>query len=250
MFVVNSPEPATDSYINPNLAQQDVNTIGGFDDGTYEVQVTGPEGVFTFSFVAAGSSIALIAAGLAAAAEANGPLNDIMESVATATTHNMNFRARGVAYDVVFLQNPNTNMVLTQAQAPGGDSITPGLWLVQGAADNEAGAPVGSSVAQDVVGISVLNEANQINDGDPASTDDTLPGKILSAVRRGWVYCLVEDAVVKGAPVFCRMTATGTQIAGASRSDDDGGAAVVLPGVSFGHSANAGGLASVKVNRP
>jgi len=73
----------------------------------------------------------------------------------------------------------------------------------------------------------------------------------VSMLRRGRIYVLVEEAVIKGDAAFVRAVATGVQRAGAFRKSADGVTTIDLSGkAEFVTSAAAGGLAILDINLP
>lgn len=73
----------------------------------------------------------------------------------------------------------------------------------------------------------------------------------VSVLRRGRIYVLVEEAVVKGDAAFVRAVATGPQRAGAFRKSADGVTTIDLTGkAEFVTSAAAGALAVLDINLP
>jgi hypothetical protein len=72
---------------------------------------------------------------------------------------------------------------------------------------------------------------------------------MVSILRKGYMFVLVEDAVTKGGGVYVRYAAGagGTQL-GACRSADPGSEAALLPSARYETSAGAGELAVVEIN--
>jgi len=90
------------------------------------------------------------------------------------------------------------------------------------------------------------------------SNDDYDSGEMVSIVRKGFVWCPVEDSATAGQHPFVRITAKGTpganEALGRFRSDADGadsGVATEMTEAVFRTSqATAGGLALVEINLP
>lgn len=89
-----------------NVAQQDNIAIGGADDGTYSVKINN----ITFSFVASGSTAALISAGLVALI-AGGP--EPVTPTDNGTDFDIDADVAGVGFSTTLTSNPNDNMTLT-----------------------------------------------------------------------------------------------------------------------------------------
>ena len=75
-------------------------------------------------------------------------------------------------------------------------------------------------------------------------------GLAVSILRKGRAFVKVEEAVVKGDPVFVRAVATGGEIAGAFRKSQDGTDCIAVTNAEFASSAAAGALAIVDLNLP
>ena len=140
--------------------------------------------------------------------------------------------------------------------------------------DNETGTPFGVGMTEDTA----TAGNDELAHAPKAAVDITTAGKFagiavhshaneqavlnannvgyalasaMSIIRKGRVYVLVEDAVVKGGGVYCRYTGTTPfpQLGGI-RSDGDTSKAGLIPNARFETSADAGGIAVVSINLP
>ena len=243
-----------DSYENELFAQQSEIAIGGTDDGVYTIQIQGEEGTFQFSFTASGNTADQIADGLAAAAQADPDLVNIVDTTATSGTPlDLQFLHEGASYSISFPSNPNTNMSETVVQAPGGVRVALGVGVVPGSADRFAVAPDAATVDADFLGITELGVPAQINTGrDPNLSDGFAPGATLSVMRKGDIWVEAEGAVSFNGQAFMRIaTPLAGQVLGAfSAGPAVPGEVIALSGVRFRKSTSSAGLTVVRVNRP
>lgn len=102
-----------------------------------------------------------------------------------------------------------------------------------------------TDAAQDVLGVTVHEHDADVdcNGGNLIKSK-----RMASIMRRGKIYVQVEDAVLKGAAPFVRVTAgaPGT-IVGDFRSDADGGAAREMSNATYRTSAAAGEFAVLEI---
>ena len=66
-----------------------------------------------------------------------------------------------------------------------------------------------------------------------SSTAEFADGDSLGCVRKGAVYVETEDACTQANLVYCRITTSGSEVAGSFRSDSDSGDAFVVHGARF-----------------
>lgn len=120
-----------------------------------------------------------------------------------------------------------------------------GVAVVQGTEDREVLLP--STGSQRCLGVTL--RSNYFRD-DGAATD-VLATEPVNVLEQGEVYVLVEDAVSAGGAAYFRHTANGgnTEL-GRFRSDADSSNADLLPNAHFKTSADAGGIAVLKINLP
>lgn len=253
----NARNKQSDSLGNELFAQITTVTAGGFTSGTYTMQIEGDEGIYQVTTGAiTPASAADVAAAMATAIENDPDVLGLLSSfayVAAADNFVLNFAARGSVYSVTFPSNPSTDLSQALTQAPGGTKVPLGVCIVQGSSDALGTLPSGSSTDADFVGISVLNNDSEINDGLPGSFSGYAAGFEMKVANVGDWIVHTEDAVAKGGDVFMRITAGATpdlQQLGALRSDADGGNAILLSAVKWQATTSAAGLVPVRLNRP
>jgi hypothetical protein len=243
---------AIDSYLNELTAQVSRIALGGSDDGTYTVQIVGPEGTFTGTFVASGDAITDIIDGLLASLNDNAVNPDFEENVATGVNADPNldltFMHEGITYTITFPSNPAGNMTVSNTTEPGGARIGLGLCMAQGAADDLAVPP--TDEADFLLGITVRNINTETNDGIQTSEDGYPGGSAMSLLRQGECTVQTEGAVTRGGPVFVRHAGATAAAPLGSLSSTDDAETVQLPGARWRTSTTAAGLAVVTVNNP
>lgn len=232
-------------------SQADEIAIGGVDLGTYTVRIEGEEGIFDTDFVVGGVLTAdQIADGIAAALEANALLENIVDAAGTpGTPVLLSFKHPGLGYTISFPSNPGGNMSLTNTQSATGTPIPLGVGVTSDDGIT-ARLPQTGDTAADFWGCAVRNaDLVQGLDTNQPTFDQYLPADELSACREGEIWVRPEVAVSVNDPVYWRVTATGTEQAGAFSNVDDGGDNVLLAG-RWRTAAAAGGLARLILNTP
>ena len=250
MLSIWSPEDI-DSLLVAVPVQKDEVQIGGTTDGDYWVQIQGDEGTFTIKFAAAGQTAIQIAAGLAANAASQVGLNNIVSTAATVGTQfRLDFIHPGSAYVVSFSSNPGGNMSLTQVQSSAGSPLSPGYAVASDDGVTARPAKVGDTAAQ-FWGTACRNSDLLNPNGGLGGRDIQFqPADMVSACPRGEMWVPVETAVNVNDPVFFRVNATGTQIAGAYGNTADGGNAVQVVGKFKTKATAPGQLVRVRLNNP
>ena len=128
----------------------------------------------------------------------------------------------------------------------GAINIPFGIGLKKGAADDGYVVPSGST---DVCnGISVHTHAidNIGLSGLSPATAGIQPGEMFTVLRRGYIYVKVEEAVVRGDPVFMRYAAgAGGTILGSFRKSADTATAALVKGAQYLSTAASGGIAKI-----
>jgi hypothetical protein len=141
-------------------------------------------------------------------------------------------------------------LTLVQTQAAGGTDIGLGLVVRTGSTQDLAVAPVVGTTAIQFLGVTERSLMAQVNTGIGTEVDHFEPGTKMSVLRTGDIWVVAEEAVTFGAQVFVRIVATGTELAGAVRSDVDGTDAIAWPGAIFRDTSTASGLVRVRLNLP
>lgn len=238
---------AVDSFKNPLLVQIDEWAFAGFAAGVYTWTIVGEEGTFTVSVTNPANLAAVIAA-----FDAEDDLLNILTASDNGGDLRLTFKHEGYTY-TTSATSTGSALTKTAVQAAAGVNIPLGVVVVRGGADDTAVVPGAAAADDDFLGIVIRNEESEYNPGNYGGVggDDVISaGGVLSVLRQGRAVVEVEDAVTAGGDVFVRTTATGSEQAGAIRSDADGGDAIAMTGARFHTSAGAGGLAVVTINRP
>lgn len=241
-----------DSYINPLLPQVDTVAFAGAGSGDYTIQIQGEEGTFNVTVNASPAT----ADDFVTAFDFNEDLDNIVEASDIAGDLVLTFLIPGRDYRVFLIDNPSGDMTLTSTQLPGGPSLPLGAAVAYSGTDPEDAVEAlsATTTAQDVAGVTVRNlniEFNRGNRGGFNGTDQFFPGECVTVGRQGEFCVQVEDAVTAGQPCFVRIqNVPNNSVAGAFRSDADGGDAIQLPASRFRTSTSGPGLAVVTVNIP
>jgi len=242
--------PSIDCLVNPLLPQISTVTVVDNDAGAYAVSIVGPEGSFSFGITVVAQTIAQVADQLAAAAVADDDLLNIVEVTSDGVdTVTMTFLHSGVDY-TVGVTSASADLTLALTQASGGSEYPLGIGIVD--AGNKVGRqPTTGDVALDILGISCNRSDCVLPFSMPgfASSASIAVGGEVAVLRQGEIWVRPETAVAVNDPVYCRVVATGAEVAGALRNTADGGDAVLLPG-RFRTAASAGGLAKIQLNAP
>ena len=241
-----------DSYINPLLPQIDTVAFAGLGSGTYTIQIQGEEGTFDVSVTATPAT----AADFVVAFDSDEDLDNIVEASDDAGDLVLTFLIPGRDYKVFLTANPSSDMTLTSTQAPGGPTLGLGVAVAYNSGDPETSVEAlsAATTAGDIAGVTVRNlniEFNRGNRGGFNGTDEFFAGECVTVGRQGEFCVQVENAVTAGQPCFVRIQNVPTSsVAGAFRSDADGGDAIQLPASRFRTSTSGPGLAVVTVNIP
>ena len=236
-----------DSYTNQVPLQVNTTTSGGTTDGTYTIRVKAPSGDVDFSFVAVTQTADQIAAGLRAAGVAQVELLNIATVTGATDEVILNFlHATGENIVVEYVSNPATNLTGVDTVSAVGSVIPLGVAVAQGTDDKLMALPSGSVT---ILGITILNTRAQLNTGDSAQVDGTVPGQVGSVARQGTVTVMATQAVTAGAAVYARNAAATTALPLGSLSDS-ATSSLVVPGARWRTSTAAAGLADVTINNP
>jgi len=241
-----------DSYLNPLLPQIDTVAFAGGGSGDYTILIRGEEGDFPVTVNAAPAT----AADFVSAFNGDPDLDLIVTAADVAGDLVLTFSEPGRPYSVLLTENPSSDMSLTATQAAGGPSLPLGAAVAFSSTDPESAVEgvSGSTVAADIAGVTVRNEAIELNRGNFGGftgTDEFVAGEVVTVGRQGEFVIQVEDAVTAGAACFVR-SANPPQgsVLGAFRSDAAGGDAFVLPFCRFRTSTDGPGLAVITINLP
>lgn len=225
-----TPPGNVDSALYPRQAQVSTITVSDFDNGTYTIRITSPDGSFVdVSFVAVGLTVAQITAGLRAAVNAELALSGIVSAVDTATTVVLTFVEFAALYGVSFPSNPGPgNMVAALTVDPNRATLPIGIGAVS-LSGGTVRQPTAGDLAAAIDGFVIRNDA-EINPrgGLIDNAEGYAAGSAVPMAKDGDYWCDVEGAVTYNGAVFCRVVATGAEVAGALRADADGGDAVAI----------------------
>ncbi|MCK5496559.1 MAG: hypothetical protein KAI80_09120 [Hyphomicrobiaceae bacterium] len=245
-------DPASiDSLVNTLPSQQSTVVTGGVDTaGDYVITVVGEEGTFTASFTRVAENTAAITDGLAAAWLADAANANIATMTSDGVdTNTLDFLHAGNGYTVtVSAPAPGT---LTAALVVDPNGVNIPLAIAVTSDDGEAARlPTAGDTAQDIWGIVVRNAdlVQELSQPQPTVLE-FLPAAELSVMRTGEAWVAPEVAVAVNDPVFVRVTATGSEQAGALSNVTDGGDNVQVAG-RWKTAAAAGELARVLLNMP
>lgn len=128
-------------------------------------------------------------------------------------------------------------------------AINPGLFVCQGTRDEQCKLPTSSAEVAKGIGIA---RSNVSRDTAFPSSGATYPiGDVVSAVSRGQVWVLVEEAVTPMSAVYVRYdTGSGGSQKGAFRASADTSTAAAVTGARYLTTAGIGALALVDLNLP
>lgn len=230
---------------NPLNAQVDtVDVNGGTTDGTYTVQAVLPGSGFTVSasFVASSNTAAQIAAGVAAAINADPDFRGVASSNYTAgDSFPLTFTRAGVAWTVTWSSDPSSGALITAVTAAGYTQIAPGIILQSNGSGGFTTTYTDAALALGVT----LRDADLVQplDQNPAAATGYDGPTEMSVLRRGEVYVQVQsgDTVNKGDKAYFNGT-TGTW------RNDTTGSHVLVEGAQWTTSGT--GIQRVYVNLP
>lgn len=231
------------SIENPLNAQVDtVDVNGGTTDGTYTVQAVLPGTGFTVSasFVASSNTAAQIAAGVAAAINADPDFRGVASSNYSAgDSFPLTFLKAGVAWTVTWSSDPSTGALITPVTAAGFTEVAPGIILQ---ADGAGGFTTTYTDASLAYGVTLRNadlvQPLQANPGAATGYDGPTE---MGVLRRGEVYVQTATTVVKGTKVSFNPTTGTWQTA-------TGGGFVLVEGALW--TTGGSGIQRVFVNLP
>jgi hypothetical protein len=236
--------------------KKQVTTIafGDDDDGTYTIRVTLQDGRYVdVSFVADSSaSPTALAAAAAVALNADLEMGSLLVATSAIADLILTFKALGVPYGVSFPSNPSTNMVATLTTDPEVAALPLGIGVVRVAGTpNTIRQPESGDTAQDISALVIRSAAEILPlQAGYVQADGYAAGKMVPLADQGDYWVDVEDAVTADQAAYCRVVATGLEIAGSFRSDADGGDAVLMTGVHFVTSTAGKGRAIVRLKLP
>lgn len=220
-----------DSFVWPQVAQVVTVSVGATPpDGTYTVRISGREGIFDFSFVAASSTQQQIADGLVAAAKAVLGLNGVVVPASGTNAFTLTFQVGAPLYTISFPSNPSSKLTQTLTTDPAVGNVLPGLAVVDNAY-NTIRRPTTGDTAIKIAGVALRSQGDLAPLSRVVLADAFLPGAVVPVLARGDVWVDVEDAVAYKGTANVRITANGALTTlGAFRSDTDSGNAIAIRG--------------------
>lgn len=249
-----SQDYATRTFTNPIVAQVSTATVGGTTDGTYTIQIVGPEGTFTASFVASGNTAAQIATGLAAAINSTTNPNPLL-GIASATTSTadviITFEALGSDYAVSFTSDPSTLSSVALTTAAGGTVIPFGRAVYISNAGLVA-LPASSGNAASVIGVCVRSPQGLVSNGNADPESGVQPGDVCLVLTRGKVAVDVGFAASDGDTVDWRHSnaTAATPLGSAGGSAYPDASFSTRAQIRFAEDATPGTPAAVEVSYP
>jgi hypothetical protein len=245
-------DPASiDSLINSLPAQRDTVVTGGTTTaGVYSITVVGEEGTFVATFTRVAETDAQITDGLAADWLANsGGANIATMTSDGVDTNTLQFLHAGQGYTVTTAAPAPGTLVDTLAVDPAGSNIPLGIAVTSDDGEFARLCTTGD-VAGDIWGVTVRNAdlVQELSQSQPTVLE-FLPTSAMGVMRSGEAWVAPEVAVAVNDPVFVRVTATGTEQAGALSNVADGGDNIQVAG-RWKTAAAAGELARVLLNMP
>lgn len=240
---------SAESALYPGQAQVSTVSVGAAPgDGTYTVRIEGPgfnkdgDNFSDYSFVAAGSTQAQIVAGLRNAMLADDSIGGLVTPEDASPDLVLNFAELGQAYAISFPSNPGGKLTLALTTDPDKANLPVGIGVVK-LEDGTCRQPQAGDTAIDIRGIVVRSEANIAPTPDNPEYE---PQREVTLLTEGPIWVDVENAAAYGAQAFCRIVATGNEVAGAFRSDADGGDAVAINAV-FDKATSGKGRSKLRV---
>lgn len=126
-----------------------------------------------------------------------------------------------------------------------------GLAVIKGTGPNDVRAPIGASVAADLLGIIEFTHAYKNYDLSSPADAGVPVGGMVNLAKKGRYLVKVEEAVLVGDTAFVRIAAgAGGTVLGAFRKSADTATAISWTGVKFLTAAAANGLAVIDLNLP
>jgi hypothetical protein len=121
-----------------------------------------------------------------------------------------------------------------------------GIGVQKGATDSECLLP--SATGQLIEGVTVRE--TYIDSSSLATNGAIAPDAMAAIMKKGAIYVLPEQNVVKGDPVYCRHTVNGALTPGRFRKDADTAKADLLAGAMWGESGSADQPTKLILNLP
>jgi hypothetical protein len=221
--------------------------------GTYSYAINGV--VITYAAdTGAGDDNASIAAGLLADYNSKTAATRIAVATLLTLTLTINERIPGAGFTLTGAVAPGAGTLVLTDLTPASGELRLGIAvaIIDGEADNIRTLTTGDTAAN-VFGVTVESSGLKPATGNPQDVDVYEEGAAALTICKGPVPVEVEVDVKPGDPVFVRVTATGSEVAGAFRIEADGGDAVQIAArwLSANYSSRDGrNVAELDINVP
>lgn len=223
------------------VAQHSRIAVGGTTNGVYSFRVSTPDGMLPVdpvlvSFTASSSTADQICTGLSNAVRAattsqSGTNVPALTNVITATADLTNDRVElvgvrtGEPFTVTLVGNPSSNLTLSTVTSATQSGLALGIGMVD-VDGSSARAPTSGDTGASIMGVLAIENNLWREPSTPTADPAALPGANLKIVQAGDVFIMPEVEVAITDPVYCRISASGSEVAGAWRNDCDGVAQV------------------------
>ena len=207
--------------------------VGGGTAGAHTIRVSTPKGMLPVNPVdltVTGASADALVTALAAAANANADLRNVLRAAGDTTNDRVDFTAvrSGEIFTIELVANPGTDFVLSTLLNADQANLPLGLALVDIDGDL-ARLPTTGDAARNILGI--LARGKQVGAyRDSTTPEGHTPGANLEIFEDVDVFLLdtLEVDMAVGDQVFVRVVASGAEQAGALRNNADGSDAVLM----------------------
>jgi hypothetical protein len=169
-----------------------------------------------------------------------------LQAVFVANEESIRLGRATVASNVITVQEyaPGAGFVLDSPVATGGTmtlldttvatgELLLGIGVALSTTEGQIRRAAPGDTAASLFGVVVEGPGVAANEGDPAVEDHYDVGASVALMCVGEVPVRVEEEIVIGDDVFWRVTATGDEIFGTFRTDDDGGDAVQITNATW-----------------
>lgn len=247
------------SAINVLLPMIVTFTIADAEAGDFEIAITDTVTgeVDTIAFTSVGIDNDAVATGLAANANGKSPTNDTWTASSNLAVLTLNGKVPGRTYTFEVSAPGAATITPATSQGAGGTDIAPGRFVVRkAAADPSDGKSdeVRAPTTGDAIGV-IWGLAEQVSipreiDEDGNVDRNVKPGERIAVAASGYFWVESETPLAVSDTVFIRVTATGTEVAGTVRNNNDGGDAISAAAIAkvITPTTEAGGTAEISIN--
>lgn len=216
-------------------------SVGGSNNGVYSFRVSTPADMLPVdpvlvAFTASGSSVDQVCTGLSngvrsAVTSQSGTNVPALTNTITATADLANDRVElvgvrtGEPFTVELVGNPSSNLSLSTVTSATQSGLALGIGMVD-VDGSSARAPTSGDTGASIMGVLAIENNLWREPSTPTADPAALPGANLKIVQAGDIFIMPEVEVAITDPVYCRISASGSEVAGAWRNDCDGVAQV------------------------